>query len=101
MAIYMELTVENLRTLKDLGFELSTVAINTMLLVHSCWGKYIAIVSRRVLIWSGGLSPHQFTPISKASEILTLFNLGMTEELIIITIKGDQHVVLTDDSNTL
>ena len=99
MAIYMELTVENLRTLKDLGFELSTVAINTMLLVHSCWGKYIAIVSGRVLIWSGGLPPQQFTPIPKASEILTLFNLGMTEELIVITLRGDQHAVLTPNPN--
>ena len=89
MAIYMELTVENLRTLKDLGFELSTVAINTMLLVHSCWGKYIAIVSGRVLIWSGGLSPHQFTPISKASEILTLFNLGFSMEDAYNTIRGN------------
>ena len=89
MAIYMELTVENLRTLKDLGFELSTVAINTMLLVHSCWGKYIAIVSGRVLIWSGGLSPHQFTPISKASEILTLFNLGFSLEDAYNTVRGN------------
>ena len=99
MAIYMELTVENLRTLKDLGFELSTVAINTMLRVHSCWDKYIAIVFGRVLIWSGSKPAHELTPIYKASEILTLFDLGMTEELIINTIKGDQHVVLTPNLN--
>lgn len=99
MAIYMELTVENLRTLKDLGFELSTVAKDTMLLAHSCWGKYIAIVFGRVLIGSGDRPSYQLTPISKASEILTLFNLGMTEELIIITLRGDQHVVLTPNLN--
>ena len=95
----MELTVQNLRTLKDLGFELSTVAINAMLLAHSCWGKHIAIVFGRVLIWPGDKPSYQLTPISKASEILTLFNLGMTEELIINTIKGDQHVVLTPNLN--
>ena len=97
MAIYMELTVQNLRTLKDLGFELSTVAKDTMLLTHSCWGKHIAITFGRVLIQSGERLPYDLTPISKASEILTLFNLGMTEELIVITLRGDQHVVLTTD----
>lgn len=89
MAIYMELSVENLRTLKVLGFELSTVATATMLLAHSCWGKHIAIVFGRVLVWSGGIPSYQLTPISKASEILTLFNIGMTEEAITKSIKGD------------
>ena len=99
MAIYMELSIANLEVLKDLGFKLSMTAENHRIGVHGSWGKHIAIVFGRVLIWSGDRPSYQLTPISKASEILTLFNLGMTGELIIITLRGDQHVVLTPNLN--
>lgn len=100
MAIYMELSIANLEILKDLGFELSMTAENHRIGVHSCWGKYIAIVFGRVLIWSGDSPSYQSTPISKASEILTLFNLGMTEELIIITLKGNVDVSIYGSNNS-
>lgn len=99
MSICMELSIANLEILKDLGFELSMTAENHRIGVHGSWGKHIAITFGRVLIQSGERLPNDLTPISKASEILTLFNLGMTEELIIITLRGDQHVVLTPNLN--
>ena len=87
MSICMELSIANLEILKDLGFELSMTAKNHRIGVHGSWGKHIAITFGRVLIQSGDKPSIQLTPISKASEILTLFNLGMTEELIINTLK--------------
>jgi len=91
MCLFMELSIANLEVLKDLGFELSVTAENHRIGVHSCWGKYIAIVFGRVLIWSGDKPSYQLTPISKASELLTLFNIGITEEAITKIIKGDLH----------
>jgi len=89
MNIRMELSIANLEILKDLGFELSMTAENHRIGVYGSWGKHMAITFGRVLIQSGERLPHDLTPISKASEILTLFNIGMTEEAITKIIKGD------------
>ena len=91
MAIIMELSIANLEVLKDLGFELSMTAENHRIGVHGSWNKHIAITFGRVLIQSGDRPSIQLTPISKASELLTLFNIGMTEEAITKIIKGDLH----------
>ena len=91
MSICMELSIANLEILKDLGFELSMTAENHRIGVHGSWGKHIVITFGRVLIQSGERLPHDLTPVSKASEILTLFNIGMTEEVITKIIKGDLH----------
>lgn len=88
MSILMELSITNLESLKDLGFELSMTAENHRIGVHGSWGKHIAITFGRVLIQSGERLPRDLTPISKASEILTLFNIGMTEEAITKIIQG-------------
>lgn len=101
MSIFMELSIANLEILKDLGFELSMTAENHRIAVHSSWGKHISIRDSLVTIQSGDMYSYQLIPISKASEVLTLQTIGMIHQEIFKTLRQDQHVVLTTDSNTL
>ena len=99
MAIYMELNIANLEILKDLGFKLSITAENHRIGVHSSWDKHISIRDNTILIQPGDMYSYQLIPISKASEVLTLQAIGMTPQEIFKTLRQDQHVVLTTNSN--
>ena len=99
MSIYMELNIANLEILKDLGFKLSMTAENHRIGVHSSWDKHISIRDNTILIQPGDMYSYQLIPISKASEVLTLQAIGMTPQEIFKTLRQDQHVVLTTNSN--
>lgn len=99
MYLFMQLSIANLEILKDLGFKLSMTAENHRIGVHSSWGKHISIRDNTILIQSGEMYSYQLIPISKASEVLTLQAIGMTPQEIFKTLRQDQHVVLTTNSN--
>ena len=99
MYLFMQLSIANLEILKDLGFKLSMTAENHRIGVHSSWSKHIEIRDNSVFIQSGEVYSYQLIPISKASEVLTLQAIGMTPQEIFKTLRQDQHVVLTTNSN--
>ena len=82
----MEASLENLKALKDLDYELSDISEDHLKGLASCWGKTIAIAFGTVSIHSGTLLPRASISMVQASEALTLFNLGMPHEQIFKTI---------------
>jgi len=43
MSLHMTLTLDNLKALKDLGYELSDISEDVLKGVHNTWGKRIHI----------------------------------------------------------
>lgn len=82
MSLHMTLTLDNLKALKDLGYELSDISEDVLKGVHNTWGKRIHIAFGVVSIHSGDVLPMYSCTVTKASEALTLFKLGMTEGVI-------------------
>lgn len=86
MNFYMEASIENLKALKDLDYELSDIAEDHLKELASCWGKTIAIAFGTVSIHSGAILPKDSISLVQASHALTLYNLGMSQEQIFKTI---------------
>jgi len=86
MGLHMSLTLDNLKTLKDLGYELSDISEDVLKGVHNTWGKRIHIAFGVVSIHSGDVLPMYSCTVTKASEALTLYSLGMSQEQIFKTI---------------
>lgn len=86
MTFYMEASIENLKALKDLGYELSDISKDHLKGLASCWGKVVAIAFGTVSIHSGVILPKDSISMVQASEALTLYSLGMSQEQIFKTI---------------
>lgn len=101
MYLFMDLTIVNLKTLKELGFKLSNIALGTIEGIYTCSGKHIGISGISVFIQSGGVYRYQIIPICSASEIMTLHSIGMTPQEIFKSIQETKIVIHTNDSDTL
>lgn len=82
----MEASIESIKALKDLGYEISDTSEDHLKGLARCWGKTIAIAFGTVSIHSGTILPKDSITLVQASQVLTLFNLGMPHEQILKTI---------------